>query len=163
MYSQFCSLASPINCSVHWRLPYPGVYLSCLPLSLPRATSACVSVDMSTSKTGNSSLTGRFHGRMFSIDSSLGRWYSPLLHSLPVLGCLCLLTALLAFSFPSLQFVGLFSPATLFLIFSCSCWPPFWPPSPSQVCRALAGFFTARPRLHATRSRSRLIGAFVAL
>ena len=38
---------------------------------------------MSTSKTGNSSLTGRFHGRTFSIDSSLGRCYSPLLHSLP--------------------------------------------------------------------------------
>ena len=52
---------------------------------------------------------------------------------------------------------GHLSPATLFLISSAPHWPPFLPPSLSHFCRALAAFFTARPRSHATRSSSRLI------
>ena len=97
---------------------------------------------MSTSKTGNSSLTGRFHSRTFSIDSSLEHWYSPLLHSLPF-WVVCLLTALLVFSFPSLQFVGLFLRPLFFSSFPAPVnrlfghplllkfvapWPAFLPP-----------------------------------
>ena len=110
---------------------------------------------MSTSKTGNFSFTGWFHGRTFFIDSSLGRYGSPLLHDLPFLGCLYLFSPPRLF-FPSWQLSALFSGRSFSPQF-CSYWPPFWPPSP-PFYRALAGFFHARPWLHATRSRSCLIG-----
>ena len=170
------SVVSPIKCFVRWRIPYPAhnslrlttvllpltsdlplsrlttVQTYHLPLSLPHIrrpmrpayVSICQPPRPGTSPSQVGSPVGSF-----SIFSWLGRsgfhmtfpFRSSLPFSLPI-------------SWPAI--FGPFSPATLFLINSAPIWPPFLPPSP-LFCRALAAFFTARPRLHATRSSNRLI------
>ena len=56
---------------------------------------------------------------------------------------------------------SLLSPVALFLTFLCSCWPPFWPPSPSPFCHALAGFFAAWPVFCSLRGQAVASSAFL--